>query len=302
MWWIILLAILGGGIPTFAKLGLEEFPMFTYLFLRFTIALLVLMPLYIRSKEKINRKNLRKIVLVSLLGTGNAVLFAAGVALTSATAAQLMYALTPTIVAVFSIIILRAYISKQKILGILLGLIGVTVITLFTGTSGGLEDGGSIIGNVLILLAVISYSLYTVYSKKIQNEFSPIVLTTMLAITTIIASALFLPRDIINYDNIFANVTYMGIIAVLYNGVIGIAVYFVLYQRVIKKTNPLIASTLLYLQPVGAFLWASVMLGEGLSIALLGGSVFILSGAGLVNYAKDPSGKKKDEDELLEEV
>ena len=49
MGWIILLAILGGGVPVFAQIALEVFPVYTYVFLRFTIALIILIPLFIRS-------------------------------------------------------------------------------------------------------------------------------------------------------------------------------------------------------------------------------------------------------------
>ena len=118
MGWIILVAFLGGGTPVFSKIALKVFPVFTYLFLRFAIAALIVVPLFIKSKEKITKKDLLKIILVSLLGTSNVLFFALGVRYTSATVSQLLYAIAPIIIMVFSILILKERISKEKVLGI----------------------------------------------------------------------------------------------------------------------------------------------------------------------------------------
>lgn len=167
--WVILVAAFGGGVPTFSKMALEVFPTFTFIFLRFVVASIILISLFIKTKEKISKKDLWPIVLVSLFGTGNVVFFAFGVKETTATVAQVLYAAVPIIALITSFIFLKTPFQKKKIFGVLLGFVGVLTIIL-APTFGGNTDGvGTLIGNLLILTAVISYSIYTVFSKSSEE-------------------------------------------------------------------------------------------------------------------------------------
>lgn len=175
------------------------------------------------------------------------------------------------------------------------------VITLIPNLSKVTENIGTILENGLVLIAVISYALYTVFSKKLQEKNSPIALTTMMTLTTIVASSLLIPFDINKYSDVASNLSVGAILAVLYIGVIGTAVYFLLFQKVIKKTNPIIASTLFYLQPVCTSLWSYILINEKLTISLLIGSIFILCGAGVVNYSKNNI-KENESEEIIKVV
>ncbi len=285
--WVVILAALGGGVPTFSKMALEVLPTFTFIFLRFLTAAIILVPLFIKAKEKILKKDIWPIILVSLFGTGNVVLFAFGVKETTATVAQVLYAAVPIVALIASFIILKTTFQKKKIIGVLLGLIGVLIIIL-TPTFGDNGSGiGTLSGNLLVLFAVISYSLYTVFSKNLLKIYSPLMLTTMMVITTLAIQSILIASEVSHYPDTLNVVTFKGVVGVLYVGIIGTALFFLFYQKIIRKANPVVASMTFYLQPIFSFVWAFFLLGERLTPTLVVGSILAFLGASLVTKKVD---------------
>lgn len=279
---VVLVAALGGGMTTFIKIAIEVFPPFTFLFLRFLIAVIILVPLFIKAREKVSRKDLWPITLVSLLGMGNVVFFSFGIKHTTAIVSQTLYAAVPIIAALASFLILGASISRKKILGVLFGFIGVLIIVLVPSFREPADGIGTILGNILVLVAVVSYSLYTVYSKKLHKKYSPLVVTMAMVVTTFIIQTLLIPFEVSSYAGMWNEITVKSLIGLLYAGLIGTVLYFILYQKVIKKASPLVASMVFYLQPVFSFVWAFFLLGERLTLSLVIGGILALVGAGLV--------------------
>jgi len=287
MFWVVLIAALGGAVPTFSKMSLTVFPPFTFVFLRFITAALILIPLMIKAKDAIKKRDIVPMALISLFGTGNVVFFAFGVRQTTATVSQILYAAVPIIATILSLVILKTSISKLKAFGVLIGFIGV--ITIILGPSGGKSNTafGTITGNLLVLLAVISYAMYTVLSKKLQQKSSPLSITTMMVITTIVVQSFLIPIDISKYQEVVAKISISSVLGIVYVGAVGTAIYFLLYQKVIQKVNPLYASMIFYLQPIFTFIWSYILLGERLTINIIIGSIIALIGAGLV-MKKEP--------------
>lgn len=291
--WVILVAASGGGIPVFSKMALLEIPTFIFIFLRFALASMILIPIFLRSGERIRKKDMLPVILVSLFGTGNVVFFAFGVKATTATSAQVLYASSPIIALIASFIILKSVFGKEKLIGVLLGVAGVLIIVLAPKIQSGDSATGSIIGNLTVFIAVISYTLFTVFSKKLQARYSPATLTTAMVLTTVSVQCLLVCTDVPGIRTVAEGVSLRAVVGVLYVGIFGTALYFLLYQQVIKRANPVVASMTFYLQPVFSFLYASLLLGERLTTGLVVGSVLAFIGAGLVTgnnkSAENPS-------------
>ena len=279
---VILVAALGGGIPVFSKMALMEIPTFVFIFCRFAIASLILVPVFIRSHERVAKKDVLPVILLSLFGTGNVVFFALGVKLTTATSAQVLYAASPIIALGASLVILKTGFGKGKLIGVLTGVFGVLIIVLSPKLKGGSFSSGSLNGNVLVFIAVISYTMYTVLSKRAQNRYSPITLTTAMVLTTLAVQSLLMITEIKNLSVALPEISYKAVIGVLYVGIFGTALYFLLYQHVIKKGNPVVASMTFYLQPVFSFIYAFFLLNERLTVSLVLGSLLAFVGAAIV--------------------
>jgi drug/metabolite transporter (DMT)-like permease len=282
---VIIAAVIGGGIPVMGKIGLSVIPPTTFTFFRFLIAAFFILP-FAKPFPKITRNMLKKIFLVSLLGTSNVTLFAFGVRETTATVSQLLYAVVPVIALLLVRIIYGEQFSRKKILGVSLGFIGVLILILLPAIAKNNVFSGKLSGNLIVATAVVSFSFYSVLSKKFQESAKPAFLTFILAITTCLVM---LPLAISEY---LANPIWIKEIALapiastFYVGIMGGAVYYLLYQYAIKLGGPVIASLTLFIQPVATYLWAFMLLGEKLVPGVVIGAILTLIGARLVTIKK----------------
>lgn len=278
---ILLATMLGGGVPVFIKIGLQDIDAFTYIFLRFSLALVSIIPLLffqpIRNRQPVPA------VIVSLLATLNIILFTYGIRLTNASSSQFIYAVIPILTLVFSKIFLRERINGRKIFGVGIGLIGTFMVIISPGLST--LPGEDITGNLLIFSGAASYAVFTVMSKRQLRNYSPTEITFIFMATTALAGLLFGWRDISSV-NIWRIIFEPALFwPLLYVSVLGTAVYYGLYQYVIKVASPFLAATILYLQPVATAIWASIVLKETFDPLTLSGGALALLGVYLITAA-----------------
>ena len=280
---IIGAAICGGGIAVFAKIGLKVIPSFT--FLRFFIAALFLLPILLKEKPKITKDTLQ-IILTSLLLTANVTLFAFGIPHTSATVSQLLYSAVPVIVAIISFFLLKEKVTIKKSSGIGVGLIGVLVIIFLPIIQGNHLAIGTLKGNLIISAAIVCFSFYSVVSKLMHAKFSAIYITTVFALTTALVLSPMAVSEWLHQPNWPSLLTWPAILSVLYVGIFGGGIYYLLYQFAIKHSTPTIASLTMFLQPAATYFWAFILLSERLSPAIIIGGILTIGGAFLTTTAK----------------
>lgn len=281
---ILLIALIGGGTGVLSKIALREIPPLSFTFLRFLISSFFMIPLILKEKKKLSRKEIIELFIVSLLAVGNVTFFAFGVRFTSATVAQTLYAMVPVVSLVLSYFILNEKITQYKIWGILLGLIGTLIIILIPAFNNQLSFQNSLKGNLLILLGLTSFSFYSIFSKKLQKRFSPIYLTTSFIVTTTIIQLFLSISDFSLHPNWWQNVTAATIFSTLYVAIFSTVLYYAFYQYAIKHASPVIASLTLYLQPAATFVWAAILLKEKLTFSLVFGGILILLSARITTY------------------
>lgn len=289
---IFLAALVGGGVGAFAKISLQEIPPLSFTLLRFILATLILLPFVVKRKE-FHFNNFKKIVAVSLLATANVTLFIFGVGRTTATISQMLYAGVPLIAGIFSFMLLKEKIYPRKLLGILIGFIGVLVIVLLPVLGKGVAFNGDLLGNLIIFVAVCSFALYSVLSKQFQKKYTPLELTMFFVLTTTLIQLLLAPLDLVQHQNWWGEISLKSILGVAYVGILGTGVYYLIYQYAIKNSTPIIASMILYLQPIFAFLWASILLGEKITPEFMLGAVLAFVGVALVTNFGKPEIKKE---------
>jgi drug/metabolite transporter (DMT)-like permease len=278
---VVLAAIIGGGIPVMGKIGLSIIPPYTFTFFRFLLASLCLFP-FIHPLPKIPRQILGKIILISLLGTGNVTLFALGVRYTTATISQLLYAVVPVISLILVRLLYKENFSNQKIIGVITGFFGVLLLILLPVIAKGSAFSGTLQGNLTILTAVFSFSFYSVLSKKYQQYVTPQLLTFIFAITTLCVLLPFALNDFYVNPLWIYHLSSASIASTLYVGIMGGAVYYLLYQYAIKHGGPVVASLTMFLQPIAAYTWAVLLLHEKLTTGIFFGAILIILGARLV--------------------
>src|SRR3989344_7222273 len=277
---VFLAAILGSAVVPLIKIGLQTIPPFAFTLLRFVIALVFILPIFL--KEKPNIKNILEVVPVTLLSTINIILFILAVRFIPANIGTLIYVMVPIIVSILSYFVLNEKITWIKILGVLLGFLG-SLILFFSSTVIGFSSLDNLVGIVLIFVGAVSYSFYLIFSKSLQKKYSPVYITSVFNLTTVIASLLFLPTELnLLVVNRF-DTSLVSVASILYVSVVGTSLYYLLGQYAVKYGSPIFSSLILYVQVPFTAIAASLLIGEKVTGNFWVAALFIVIGSLLVS-------------------
>ncbi len=194
-----------------------------------------------------------------------------------------MYAATPLVVAVIATLTIGEHISRKKLIGIGIGFLGVLSLLLLPALGRVEIVFGTINGNLLLLGGVICWAAYNVASRHLTTtkQYSPILVSAVSIISSVpvfFLLTLFTPP--VNYASVL---TEPGtVLLFLYLGFFVTVVTYTLHVWAIKHSSATTASLTNYLQPVFAFYFAWIFLGETLTINFLLGSLLVLLGVFLV--------------------
>jgi len=278
---VVITALIGGSVPVFMKIILTIIPPFSFTIIRFLLAVIVLIPLV--SIKKLLNKDISKIIIVSLFATINIILFSLAIRITSASISQIIYTTVPIFSLILSKTLLHQQIRLKTVFGILLSLGGVLLIITLPILEKATTLQSNLIGNFMILIAAMSYALYGVLSKPMQKHYKPLEITIMFIFVTLFSHIIIAIPEIKMINHWYLNLNIVLIGSVLYVGLLGTAFYYLLTQFVIKKLSPVIASTILYLQPGATIFWAVLLLHETITPFFVFGTIITLFGVWLTN-------------------
>ncbi len=280
-----LLAMVGamfswGPAPVITKLGLSEIPPYSFAFLRFLLALIILLPIFFSlGHHKVARGDLKRFLLVGIFGSGlNVIFFMTGLSRTTATSSAAIFATVPLVNALAAAFILRERPTLVRVLGVIVGLLGSFLIALSPSFLGTKSVGGDVLGNLLVGLAVFSWVAYIIGSKELLQKYSPLTMTTysfLVGVTVLFPLSYF---EFVSHPGWYLKLTALGFWAILYGAIFASVVPFFLYQWGMKQTSAFAAGIVTYLNPVLASLWAIPLLGEYPSPVFLIGTGLILGG------------------------
>ncbi|MFI3239327.1 MAG: DMT family transporter [Bacteroidales bacterium] len=203
----------------------------------------------IKHREKIDRKDIGKFIIAGLLMSVVRKLFLmSGMALTNPVDGSIIITLGPVLVLILSAAIGVEKLSTYKIIGVILGLAGVTVLILSSSS----DVGGSekMLGNFLVFICAASTAIYMVLFKGLINKYHP---RTLMRWLYGMAAIIIIPigaKDII--DTNFVNILHNAPFSLFY--IITIPAYIpnILLLYSLKNVTPTISSIYNYIQPVVA--------------------------------------------------
>jgi drug/metabolite transporter (DMT)-like permease len=252
--------LLWGGTAVVGKVTLEHFPLFLTLFIRFCIASLGLLPLFLldRQRQKLPLRPLLKLVLLGSFGTSlNIGLFFYGISSASILDTSVIIAMAPLFMSVAGWLWLKEKFNKRIALGIALAFSGATIaLTLYPGSSH-----HSTIGNLAILASELCMVIYTIGSKEVLHQYSA---TTIAAVSFFAAMISFAPLAVWEY------LTYPGAIefssqvlgGLLYLGIGSSVMAYVLYEWSLNWLSAAHVAVLSYIQPLSSIWLGMIFLNE----------------------------------------
>ncbi len=150
---IIANVIWGASFPIY-KWALDDIPSLTFVFLRFYIGALILLP-FVYKDLKVEREDWWDLFIMSFVGiTISISLLILGLKLSSSINAPIIMSMGPVILIIGSFFYLKEKLKRKVILGTLVSLIGVLLIVILPVFKEGLS--GSVLGNLFLVGAAIT--------------------------------------------------------------------------------------------------------------------------------------------------
>ncbi|MDP1509887.1 EamA family transporter [Paenibacillus sp. CMAA1739] len=255
------------------KAAYTTFPPLTLGLSRFIIASIVLGIVLLIKKEhvKVKPKDLATISFSGVLGiTLYFSMENIGVSLTTASNAALIVASYPAITSLLEFILYKVKLSKYKICGIALAMIGVYFLT----SVGESPDGkNQLIGNLILIGTGFAWAFYTFMTRKVVDKYPPVTLSFY---QTVAGSIFFIPLALLEKDSWQAPTT-GSFMLLMYLGVFCSVIAFLLYNYGLIKLSPSSSVSLMNLVPIFGVIFSVVLLHETVSWRqMIGGLVVII--------------------------
>ncbi len=272
-----------------AKVTLEEFPPMSLAFLRFGLACLFLAPyVAVRVKKvKIESSDLPKLAAVGIfIITLNITFFFEGISKTSAINASALSLIIPIFSVLISWLFLKEKIYLINLGGAVLGLLGALIIIGIPQIINGSYSPIGLMGNVLIVIASISFVIGALLSEKLLKKYSTLTVTAVAFLVGTITFSIPALREYLQNPTWMQSVTLIGVLGLMYMTLLSsISAYF-LFEWGLSKTDIVKADLFQYIQPFIAAILAVTLLGERASTSFLIGAVLVAAGVYLGTLAK----------------
>jgi drug/metabolite transporter (DMT)-like permease len=279
---LFLLAVLWGGSYYLIRIVAPELGAFLTMSLRTLVAAITLIVYGLVTRQFVQFcRHWQSYTLLGLLNNAIPFVFIAiAVINLNASIAAILNATTPLFTAIVSALWLRERLRFAQVIGLGLGVLGVTILV---GWSPLPLTPAVVLGGILALLAAASYGVAAVYARRtFPGQKSMDVATGQL----LASSVLLLPLGIVSVP------AQMPPSEVIW-GLIGLAIActafaYLLYFQLIANAGATQAATVTFLVPVFGVLFGRVLLGEPITWGLVLGLATILLSVWLVIQKKQP--------------
>jgi drug/metabolite transporter (DMT)-like permease len=291
-----LLGSIWGSSFLWIKIGVENITPMMLVTLRVSFGLLALLVVMAAQRQSFprDRSTLLKYV---FMGVFNLVipflLITWGETKIDSSLASILNAATP----LFVIIIAHFWLHDEKITaarlgGLLLGFAGVVVLVMQNLKLDGRQ--GDIWGELAVLLATVSYAVALTFSRRYLRGTKPVVQSTMILVVATALMWIIMP--VADRPVVFP-ATPLTWIAVIWLGVLGLCVAYLLFFYLNNVWGPMRASLVTYVFPVVGVVLGIIFLSEPLTWNMIVGSILVVGGIVVVN--RKPHAKTEVKTEVV---
>jgi drug/metabolite transporter (DMT)-like permease len=255
-------------------------PPMTMVCLRFLVATAIL-NIFLRRLDpaaRLRRKDILPLAVSGVFGVTIYFFFESrGIRLTSASHASLIIAVIPVITVLVEAALFRTRVRMRAVAGIVLSVVGVVFVV---GRPGAAAAGPvSIVGDLFMFGACLSWVVYIILSKNLHERLSEIAIT---AYQSLFGTALLIPLALLEMHR-WVPITLAAGLNLAYLAIFCSALSNFLYVFALSRLGPIAVSPYVNLIPVVGVLGGVVLLGETIVWSQVLGGVVILSGVILVS-------------------
>lgn len=231
-------------------------------------------------KQKIDKKDYLKFFVAALFGVVvNMLFFFKGLEYTSPIHAASIMITVPIIILVLSAIILKENVTALKIIGVIIGLAGALVLTVY-GKS--LRPADNVpLGNLFVFINAISYGIYVILIKKLTAKYHPFTFIKWLFLFGLIIIIPFGYSELqeVKWQTFTPNV-WWSVIFVIVGATFGT---YLLNPLALNRLKASTVGIFIYLQPVIAGLFALYIGADFIDLVKIGAMFLIFLGVYLVS-------------------
>ena len=232
------------------------------------------------KQEHVNHRDMLKIFFASLFAlVFNQGVFIFGLSLTSPIDASIVTTTLPIVTMIVAAIYLKEPLTNKKVLGIFVGAMGALMLILSSQAAN--NGNGSIVGDLLCLVAQISFSIYLTVFKGLSQQYSAVTINKWMFVY---ASICYIPFSYYDISMIqWGSVPTIALVEVLYVVLGGSFLAYLCIMTAQKLLRPTVVSMYNYMQPIVATIAAIIMgIGsfgwqKGIAITLVFLGVYIVT-------------------------
>lgn len=274
---LLLMAAIWGVNFSVVKYGTQLMSPLAFNGVRVAIAALALGLIALAVKDAWPDRRTTLILLgLGILGNGlYQIFFIEGVARTQAGAASLVLAASPAFIAIIGRMRGVERVTRRRMLGIAASLLGMALVVIGT-PRGGPGVPMTLLGNMLVLISCLCWSLFTVLLKPYTERVNGIQLSAITMIGGAVPLLAVAAPSMASTE--WGALPSLGWGALLYSGLLALVVAYLCWYRGVRVIGPTRTAMYGNLQPVIALLVAWPLLGELPTGFQIAGAVCILGG------------------------
>ena len=280
---LITAAMVWGGSIVAQKVALGAFSAVEVSVFRGIGALGILIPLWWWKDQASTKWVPKDIGVLSALGVGvlgNHLLILYGLQYIDAGAAGVIIGASPAITALLSSLFLKDVPFSRVWVGCAVSFVGVAIVS--GGNASEAPGDNPLLGGILVVLALVSWALYTVGSRQVMERMSPLTVNWATLLISILIQIPLLWTDHKVLDVGLASVSASGWMALVYVIVFATALGQQAWLYGVSGIGPSRAGVFINLIPVSSLLLSLIILGESFDVVKILGIILVLSGVWLV--------------------
>lgn len=233
-------------------------------------------------KEQIEKGDQKKFLIAGIFGVVcNQLSFFHGMTYTSPNHSAIIMTTTPLVVLPISYLLLKDRVTKNQLIGVLIGLVGA--ITVILQNSVTKEAPNPILGDLLIFSNAVNFSIFLVYSKPLMAKYKPFTVLKWVFLYGVIILTPIGFYDITTATWDFPWEIWRSILYVI----IGITfLTFLLNLYAIKRVSPNVSTSYIFFQPMMAGILSYFITGDVFTAFEFGASLLIFLGVYFVAIKK----------------
>lgn len=266
------LGAIWGASFLFMRIAAKDFGAFALVEVRLVLGAVILLPFLIRARDQFTRAHWWKIVGIAAINTAIPfTLFAWAALRAPAGIGAITNAMAVMFTALMAFVLYGERIDSRRIVGLLLGFVGVAVL------ASGKTAGGSVLSAALA--GTCAAFMYGVGGNLIRRHLVGIAPGAVAAATLVCASILLAPLAVATWPTTPIPALSWASAGAL--GAVCSGIAYLLYYRLIYRIGAPRAATVSYLVPLFGVVWGWLILGEPLTATMATAGALILGGVAL---------------------